>query len=168
MNLSKKKVVSLLNCRKSPMSADIARSRKTKMNDPPHGKPRPCRGAFLSDPKGASPTQHVKEFENESLKLYRSVTLKFNETTVTAIVSNCWYYCMCEWLYQLQYDQICQYWINILKQEWLDTLVRTRALIAHTPRAPCICIIVQLGHNIAVDHLYLLIRGQCAWAESYA
>ena len=72
-NLSKKKrtVVSLLDRLKSPTSADIARPRKTKTNDPPRGRPRPCRGALSSDPKRVSPSQRVKEFENESLTVSR-------------------------------------------------------------------------------------------------
>ena len=55
--------------------------------------------------------------------------------------------------------------------------VITRALRAHTPRAPC-CLVLKclhvhvsaascnFGHNYIVDDLYLDIRGQlCAWAE---
>ena len=30
----------------------------------------------------------------------------------------------------------------------------TRALRAHTPRAPCICIIVQLGHMLSTTFTY--------------
>ena len=67
----KRTVISLLDHLKSPTSADIARPRKTKTNDPPRGKPRPCRGALSSDPKGVSPSQRMKEFENESLTVSR-------------------------------------------------------------------------------------------------
>ena len=52
----KKTVVSLLDRLKCPTSANIARPRKTKTNDSPRGKPRPCRGALLSDPKGMTPS----------------------------------------------------------------------------------------------------------------
>ena len=49
---------------KCPTSANIARPRKTKTNDPPCGKPRPCRGALSSDPKGVTSSQCIKEFQN--------------------------------------------------------------------------------------------------------
>ena len=52
----KRTVVSLLDRLKSPASADIGRPRKTRTNDPPHGKPRPRGGALASDPKGVTPT----------------------------------------------------------------------------------------------------------------
>ena len=70
MNKKKRTVVSLLDRLKSPTSADIARRRKTKTNDPPLGK-RPCRRALTSDPKGVTPSQRVKEFENKSLTVLR-------------------------------------------------------------------------------------------------
>ena len=34
------------------------------------------------------------------------------------------------------------------------TLSKTRALRAHTPRVPCICIIVQLGHMLSTTFTY--------------
>ena len=64
-------VASLLDRLKSPTSADIARPRKTKMNDPPRGKLRPCKGALASDLKGVTPSQRVKEFKNKSLTVLR-------------------------------------------------------------------------------------------------
>ena len=60
-----KTVVSLLHRLKSPTAADISRARKTKKNDPPRCK-RHCRSALSSDPKGISPSQRVREFEQES------------------------------------------------------------------------------------------------------
>ena len=73
------KVVSLLDRLRSPTAADIARARKIKTNsEPPRGKRR-CRGALSSDPKGVTPSQRVREFENEALtvshgQLYSGVT----------------------------------------------------------------------------------------------
>ena len=58
-------VVSLLDRLKSASAVGIARSRKTKMNEPPHGK-RQFKGAVSSDPKGVSPQHCVREFTNES------------------------------------------------------------------------------------------------------
>jgi len=60
LNHEKRTVVSLLDRLKSPMSANIARPRKMKTNDPPRGKLRPCRGALASNPKGVTPSQRVK------------------------------------------------------------------------------------------------------------
>ena len=62
----RRRVVSLLDRLKAPSAADISRPRKTKKNEPPHGK-RQCKGAVSSDPKGVSPQQRVREFGNESL-----------------------------------------------------------------------------------------------------
>ena len=59
-------VVSLLDRLKSPTPADISRKRKIKKNAPPKGKRR-CRGSLLSDPKGVTPFQRVREFSEESL-----------------------------------------------------------------------------------------------------
>ena len=67
----KRTVVSLLDRLKSPTSADIGRPRKTKTNDPPHGKQRPCRGALATDPKGVTLNQWVKEFKYEPFTVLR-------------------------------------------------------------------------------------------------
>lgn len=66
----KKTVVSLLDRLKCPVPADIGRPRKIKTNDSSRGKRR-CRGSLLSDPKRVSPTQRVREFENECLTVTR-------------------------------------------------------------------------------------------------
>ena len=63
-------VVSLLQRLKAPTPAEIARKRKTKSNPPPKGK-RSCRGWSASDPKGISPSDRVKEFPNQDLKVAR-------------------------------------------------------------------------------------------------
>ena len=57
-------VVSLLDRLRSPTSAEIARKRKTKANPPPKGKRR-CKGTLVSDPKGVTPNQRVREFSEE-------------------------------------------------------------------------------------------------------
>ena len=64
-----REVVSLLDRLKKPAPAAIARSRKTRKNQPPRGK-RTCRGALLSDPKGVSPGQRVREFPGESFTVH--------------------------------------------------------------------------------------------------
>ena len=56
---------------------------------------------------------------------------------------------------RVNYSRMCN-------KETINIDYNTTALRAHTPRAPCICIIVQLGHIYAVDDLYLHVRGQCA------
>ena len=57
-------MLSLLDCLKSPTSADIARKRKTQTNQPPKGKRR-CKGPLVSDPKKVAPNQRVREFSEE-------------------------------------------------------------------------------------------------------
>ena len=58
---SDRSVVSLMDRLRTPMPADIARSRKVMKNDPPKGKRR-CKGRHASDPKGVTPSQRVREF----------------------------------------------------------------------------------------------------------
>lgn len=65
---SDRSVVSLMDRLRTPMPADIARSRKVMKNDPPKGKRR-CKGRHASDPKGVTPSQRVREFPKESLSV---------------------------------------------------------------------------------------------------
>ena len=58
------KVISILDRLRAPTQAEISRRRKIKTNPPPKGKRR-CKGALVSDPKGISPAQRVKEFSEE-------------------------------------------------------------------------------------------------------
>ena len=40
------------------------------------------------------------------------------------------------------------------KEIEVECMHETRALRAHTPRAPCICVIVQLGHMLLMTFTY--------------
>ena len=62
-------VVSLQDRPRSPTAADISRPRKTKKNEPSVGKHQ-CSGNLSSDHKGVSPSQCVREFENESSTVF--------------------------------------------------------------------------------------------------
>jgi len=65
-------VVSLLDRLRTPMPADIARSRKVMKNDPPKGKRR-CKGRHASDSKGVTPSQRVREFPKTAV--YKTSTV---------------------------------------------------------------------------------------------
>ena len=62
-------VVSSLNRLKSPTSADLAKSRKSKNSRPPKGKRR-CKGTLVSDPKNVAPSQRVREFSEELFTVF--------------------------------------------------------------------------------------------------
>ena len=56
--------------------------------------------------------------------------------------------------FQLNLTYNTVYGVSIVATRAPCPLSRTRALRAHTPRAPCICIIVQLGHMLLTTSTY--------------
>ncbi len=60
-------VHNLLDRLKCPKSSDLSRKRKIRSN-PPKGKKR-SKGAVATEPKSVAPSQRVKEFSNECLKV---------------------------------------------------------------------------------------------------